>query len=645
MRENPRYSGISYRRRPDLADSVPQKPHTGFIPGGKRARVLIGVLGVILLLLLVRLIFLQAIRGKYYGRISEENRIRMLTLPASRGEIKDRNGRIIAASRPSYTAFLIPYEVLEALPAKRADSPKRGDFSSLVQNLSAYLELDTAYLEQRLTSKWFGGYEPIKLKKDIDFRTVCVIEEQNEDLPGVIYQVEPARKYLEAGWVGHVLGYVNELGKDELSQGSALRGFRLGGVIGRKGLEKQYDDMLRGKDGVTFLEVTARGKILGPLEEKKPDPPVNGFDLRLTIDLDLQAAAESALVNYKSGAVVALNPRSGEILALVSKPGVDANLFTGNLSSQEWNDILQDPLHPLLTRPLQATYPPGSILKLLTAAIGLEEKVVTKNTYLLPCTGSFQFGRRTFRCWQPGGHGRLNLEGAIVQSCDIYFYQLGLKVGLERWSRYARMCGFGERTGVDVPDEAKGLVPDLDYYHRKYGKGNWVKSLVINLSIGQGEVLTSPLQLAVFYAGLATDGRIVRPYLVDRVITSDGKTISSQPQITGYLPFSSSTLQVLQKAMVGAVNDPAGTGILAKIPQVTVAGKTGTAQNPHGEDHAWFVGYAPAADPQIVIAVLIENVGHGGTFAAPVAKAVIEEFLKKDRPRQPEYTAGPAGGD
>ena len=629
--------------RPHL-DSIrlPSKgPLIGPFPRSKRAQVLIGFLGVIMLMLVGRLLFLQAVKGNYYSHISEKNRIRLLTLPASRGEISDRNGKAIATSRPSYTAFLIPYEVLEAFPEKR--SPVRAEnLESLVERLAFCLQLDTSSLEQKVSSNWFKGYEPIKLKKDIDFNTVCVIEEQNEDLPGVIYQVEPARKYLEADWVGHVVGYVNEFTREELSQGTPGKGLRLGGVKGRKGLEKQYDDMLRGKDGVTFLEVTAFGKILGPLEERRPDPPTDGSDLQLTIDLDLQAAAESAMTGYKSGAVVAMDPRNGEILALVSKPGWDANLFTGSMTPEEWGQISNDPLHPLLTRPIQATYPPGSTLKLLTAAIALETKLTTKYTFLSPCRGSYRFGRRTFGCWKPEGHGRLNLSGAIIESCDVYFYQLGLKLGLEKWSSYAQMCGFGRKTGVDMPDEARGLVPTLEYYHRRYGRGEWVKNLVINLSIGQGEILVTPIQLAVFYGALATDGRLVRPYLTKRMVTPDGRITITEPEITGRVPFSNSTLRVLQEALIGVVEDPDGTGILARIPDITVAGKTGTAQNPHGEDHAWFVGYAPASDPSIVVVVVIENVGHGGTFAAPAVKLIIENYLKRDITQAQEYTLSPS---
>ncbi|KPL00447.1 MAG: hypothetical protein AMJ91_04765 [candidate division Zixibacteria bacterium SM23_73_3] len=591
-------------------------------------------------MLIGRLFVLQVVKSAYYYRISEDNRIQPWTLHASRGVVTDRNGKIIATNRPSYTVSLIPYEVSETFPEKKSFEEGR-DLTLLVEKLASCLKLDVLSLQEKIRSNWAKGYEPIKLKKDVDFNTICVIAEQNEDLPGVIYQVEPTRKYLEAGWVGHVLGYVNELTREELSKDSTQERFRLGAVIGRKGIEKQYDDILRGKDGMTYLEVTARGKPLGPLEEMKPDPPVNGSDVKLTIDLVLQAVAESALTDYKSGAVVALDPQNGEILALVSKPGLDANLFAGTMTTDEWNRILEDTLHPLLTRPIQATYPPSSTLKLLTAAIALEEKIANKNTYLSPCGGSFKFGRRMFGCWRPEGHGRLNLEEAIIHSCDVYFYQLGLKVGLERWSDYAQLCGLGQRTGVDLTDEAKGLVPTLSYYHKRYGRGEWVKNLIINLAIGQGEILVAPLQLAVFFGGLATDGKLYQPYLLKEETTPDGRIISTQPEEKGSLPFSSSTLRVLQQAMIGVVNDPQGTGVLAQIPDVCVAGKTGTAQNPHGEDHAWFVGYAPADDPQIVVAVLIENIGHGGTFAAPVAKRIIEKYLREDLPQGQEFTATP----
>lgn len=612
-----------------------QKYLNGFVSKKKRARILMGFLVISVLVFSLRLFFLQVIKASYYKRISDENRIQPVFLPAPRGIIKDRNGKIITTNRYSYTVFLIPSE------AKNLDI--------LSEKLAPILNLDHSTLKEKLKAGWTKKYEPIKLKRDVDFQTICAIEEQNQDLPGVIYQVEQSRSYPGCDWAGHVLGYIKELSKQELSTSltssegesnfddtvsikptlNENRGYRLGGYIGREGVEKQYDDLLRGRDGMAFLEVTATGKILGPLEDREPDLPAKGADMKLTIDLDLQAEAESALATYESGAVVALDPRNGEILTLVSKPGFDANLLSGALSPKDWKEISQNPLHPLLSRTIQATYPPGSTIKLLTAGAALESKIANRDTYLSPCFGSYLFGGRSFHCWKPEGHGSLNLMNAIIQSCDVYFYQLGLRVGLERWSHYAKLCGFGEKTGVDLPQEAKGFVPSPEYYNKKFGKGDWVKNLVINLAIGQGEVLVTPLQLACFYGGLATDGTIYQPHILKEITTSDGRVTTTQSKILRHLPFSYSTLRLLQEAMIRVVNEGYGTGNLARISDITVAGKTGTAQNPHGEDHAWFVGYAPADSPKIVVAVLVENAGHGGTFAAPVAKAIIFKYLKR----------------
>lgn len=345
-----------------------------------------------------------------------------------------------------------------------------------------------------------------------------------------------------------------------------------------------------------------------------------GSDLKLTIDENLQIAAESALVEFPSASVVALNPRNGEVLCYFSKPGFDANLFAGFLSTEAWNQLLNDPNKPLLNRCIQSVFPPGSTLKLLTAGASLEAKVITTETYFSSCFGYYPFGNRIFKCWRPEGHGRLNLVPAIIQSCDVYFYQLGLKLGLEKWGNFAVLSGFGQKTGIDLPDEAKGIAPTLEYYRKRYGEANWWKNLVINLAIGQGEISVTPMQLACFYAGLANGGIIYKPHLLKEIITIQGKVFPVEKEELRHLPFSKETLEVLKKGLIGVVNDYSGTGRLAMLPDIIVAGKTGTAQNPHGEDHAWFVCFAPAENPEIVVAVLMENVGHGGTWAAPVAK-------------------------
>jgi len=370
------------------------------------------------------------------------------------------------------------------------------------------------------------------------------------------------------------------------------------------------------------------GRILGELEGKKPVLPTKGSDLVLTIDLDLQNAAEDALALCPSGCAIALDPKTGEILAMVSKPGFDSNLFSGILTEERWEKLANDPQKPLLNRCTQGLYPPGSTLKLLTAAAALEERIIGPNAHLSPCGGVFYFGNRGFHCWRPEGHGRIALKEAIVFSCDVYFYQLGLKLGLEKWSEYAKKCGLDRAVEVDLPFEQRGLIPTLDFYREKYGRGEWVKNLVINLSIGQGEVVLTPIALAAFYCGLVNYGEVYRPRLLKELIQKEKRT-KSKPDLLWRLPFSKKTLRFLKGALIGVVNNPEGTGIAVKMEDVVVGGKTGTTENPDGDPHASFVGFAPAEDPEILVYVLVENGGHGGEVAAPIAKTILEKYFQK----------------
>jgi penicillin-binding protein 2 len=379
---------------------------------------------------------------------------------------------------------------------------------------------------------------------------------------------------------------------------------------------------------MNYLEVSAGGKILGPLKDKRPLPYTVGSDLVLTIDSDLQVEAESALSMFNAGAVVVLDPQNGEVLTLVSKPGFDPNQFSSFLDENTWENLINDPFHPLLNRAIQGSYPPGSTYKLLTAGAALESKLVDRNTTFSYCNGGFLFGNRVFRCWQPKGHGRLDLVQAIAQSCDVYFYQLSLKLGLDRWSEYARLCGLDKKYKIDLPDEIAGMIPTRQYYKKKFGQGEWIKNLVINLGIGQGEVLTTPLGLAVFYSALVNGGTVYQPHLLREIRSPEGRSTQNGKTVLSHLPFSSSTLEILKEGLVEAVNSPSGTGGLARISDIVVGGKTGTAQNPHGREHAWFVGFAPADHPKIVVAVLVEQAGHGGTYAAPIARRIIERYLK-----------------
>jgi penicillin-binding protein 2 len=578
-----------------------------------RGKVAYYFLGIIAFVLLFRLIYLQIIDFAYYRKVSEENRIRLVSVPAPRGVIRDRNQKKMVTNRTSYTLFLLPYEI--------------SNLDELVKKTSAILKLDESFLKEKVKAGLVNRYMPVKLIRDVDFKTICVLEEQNDELPGVIYQVEKVRSYPQACWAGHLFGYVGEVSQKEMDSMEEKR-LRLGSSIGKVGLEKEYDEILRGVDGMNFLEVSASGKVLGPLKDKNPLPFLAGSDLDLTIDYDLQIEAESALSNFNSCALVALDPQNGEVLALVSKPGFDPNQFSSFLDEKTWQTLINDPFHPLLNRSIQGVYPPGSTFKLLTAAAALEAGIADRNTTFSSCYGGFPFGNRVFKCWRPKGHGRLNLIQAIAQSCDVYFYQLALKLGLDRWSYYALESRLDKKFEIDLPDEASGMIPTRSYYQKKFGNGEWIKNLVINLGIGQGEVLTTPLGMAVFYSALVNGGIVYQPHILNKIKSPEGNVFINKRMVLFRLPFSEATLEVLKEALVDAVNSPSGTGGLARIPDITVGGKTGTAQNPHGKEHAWFVGFAPADYPKIVVAVLIEQAGHGGTFAAPVAKRIITKYLK-----------------
>ncbi|MDP3025767.1 MAG: penicillin-binding protein 2 [candidate division Zixibacteria bacterium] len=571
------------------------------------------LVGLIALILTLRLFYLQVISFSYYRQVSEENRVRLVSIPAPRGLIWDRNGKRMVTNRTSYSLLLLPY--------------KTQDMNFLVKKISPLLNLDENFLKEKIKAGWVNRYTPIKLMKDVDFKTICILEEQNEELPGVSYQPEKVRSYPSLYWAGHLFGYVGEVSQKEMED-SKEKGLKLGSNIGKEGLEKEYDDLLRGEDGMNYLEVSASGKILGPLKDKRPLPYTVGSDLVLTIDSDLQVEAESALSKFNAGTVVALDPQNGEVLTLVSKPGFDPNQFCSFLDEKTWKNLINDPSHPLLNRAIQGSYPPASTYKLLTAGAALESKIVDRNTTFSYCKSGFLFGNRVFKCWQPKGHGRLDLIQAIAQSCDVYFYQLSLKLGLDRWSDYAIQCGLNKKYKIDLPDEISGMIPSRSYYEKRFGRGEWIKNLVINLGIGQGEVLTTPLGLAVFYAALVNGGTVYQPHLLKEIRSPEGRSTQNAKTVLSHLPFSNSTLEILKQGLFEAVNSPYGTGGLARIPDIVVGGKTGTAQNPHGREHAWFVGFAPADHPRIVVAVLVEQAGHGGTYAAPIARRIIERYLK-----------------
>jgi len=563
--------------------------------------------------LIFRLFFLQVVRAQTYRRLSEENRIRVIPVDAPRGHILDRHGQVLVCNRPSYVVSIVPFKLRQ--------------MEQTIETLSGFLGMESGSIITRLNESRQRRFEPVKIKRDIDFKTLAIIQEHKLDVPGVIYQVEPRREYLYGDLAAHLLGTVGEISSEELA-GLRSAGYRHGSLIGKGGLEKLYERFLRGEDGVQYVEVSAVGREIGPLPDRPAVEAKPGNDLVLTIDLSLQQAAEEALSDSAAGAIVALDPASGEILAMVSRPAFDPNLFSSVIPESTWRALNEDPGHPLLNRAIQSAYPPGSILKVLTAAAGLEAGVITEHTRFSPCTGAFKYGDRWFGCWQSWGHGSLALVDALAQSCDVYFYQLGLKVGLDRWSDFVKRCGLGKTFGVDLVGEVSGLVPDRQFFNDHYGRRNWGPGVLLNLAIGQGENLITPLQTASLIAAVGSDGTIYKPHLVREIRSLTGKTLDQKSEVIGQLPVSAEHLKLLKRSMRAVVHHHMGTGRQAAVAGFEVAGKTGTAQNPHGEDHAWFAAFAPVEEPRIAVAVIVEQGGHGGSVAAPIAGRVMEAYLR-----------------
>ncbi|MBI3873253.1 MAG: penicillin-binding protein 2 [candidate division Zixibacteria bacterium] len=577
-----------------------------------RRQILLGAVVLMLGLLATRLAFMQLVQVDDYRRIANDNQIRMMPIPAPRGRILDRHGVDFVDNRLSYTVAVLPTDF-------RGEKPRT--------RLADALGVSREDLVARLRRRSGLPMEPLSVQHDADSRMIARLEERIEEFPGVVIETEPVREYPIPPWAGHLFGYVREVGEDDMKR-TDRSGAPLRGLVGASGLEKRYDDVLRGIDGVVYRQVNAFGQVTGPMPGYQTVPPTPGEDLMLAVDADLQRLADSLLSAYVAGTVVAMDIHSGAVLCFVTRPGFDANTFSGGMSSAEWAGLRDDSLHPLLNRAAMGVYPPGSTAKLLTAAAGLDAGVVTESDHFGACTGGYRFGNRVFHCWRPEGHGSLTLLGAIEQSCDVYFYQLGARIGLDTWSQAATRAGFGKPTGIDLPGEAAGVVPSRAYFDRVYGKGEWTGSLVVNLAIGQGEFGVTPLQLLVFYAAMANDGLAMKPHLALATRGPDGHWAYVQPEQSFQLPYSASALLLLREGCRRVVQDPSGTAHAIYDDVSRMAGKTGTAQNPHGNEHAWFVGYAPAEAPQIAVVALVENAGHGSTYAAPICRAIAKAYLR-----------------
>lgn len=578
-----------------------------------RQRISIGIIGLLFFSLSFGLFKLQVVEHEELQKQSETNRVRLETIIPRRGVVNDRYGDVLIDNRPSYTVSLIAAEIV---PGKT------------LFNLSELIEMDTLEIRKRLNKNLVSRYQPTPIKRDIPFDVVAVLEEQSKQYPGVSYQMERVRKYDTLIGGESFTGYVGEISETELSR-ITEGDYHLGSIVGKKGLEKEYDLLLRGREGTRYVEVNASGQILGEYSEKAPVPDLPGSNLFLTIDYQLQQDCTQALDTFCCGAIVAMNPKTGGLLAMTSYPGYDANIFSSVIPDSLWSAIREDSTHPLLNRPLNGQYPPGSTVKFVAIGAGLEEGVITENSTFKPCLGGMQYGNRFFRCWEPAGHGSVNAPHALEQSCDVYLYQLGLKLGIDRLSEYYDKCGFGHKTKIDLPSEAKGLNPNTAYYDERYGKRKWTNALVLNNSIGQGELLVTPLQLAQFFCGLANNGVVYRPHIIKQIEHADGSIEQTIPEISYNLPFSPRTMTILLEGLRLVVEGKHGTARSLKNDLYSIGGKTGTAQNPHGENHSWFAAVAPLEDPEIVVVAIVENAGHGSEIAAPLVGKIIRQYIER----------------
>jgi penicillin-binding protein 2 len=575
-------------------------------------------------ILISRLWFLQIHSGSDYTEQSESNRIRVQDIAAPRGNILDRTGQILVTNRPQFNIVWI-----------REDAPNPDE---VIKRLSKILNEDISVLLDRIR---YGAdhprYVPTRLKEDIDWRTLVYIENNHFNLPGVRIEVLPSRDYLYKDLSSHLVGYLAEINPKEL-QNPLFANYESGDQVGKSGVEKLFESYLRGEKGRKFLEVDVHGFEQRQMKLQEPLP---GNDLQLTIDIELQHAAEEAMAD-KAGSVVMMEVNTGKLLVLCSTPPLKLQDFVGGISSKAWKALLDNPYKPLMNKAIQGQYPPGSTYKIITALAALSEQVVTPETVYY-CNGSLTFGNRRYGCWKKGGHGAVNLHKALVESCDVYFYQVSQKLGVDNLAKYATSMGLGQKTGIVLEHEKNGLIPTADWKLRRY-RVPWQDGETLSISIGQGFNLTTPLQICQMTAATANGGILYQPQLIDSIMNPEGDLIQRfAPTRTGKTIASAESLEIVRKALIGVVHAKRGTARVAKLKGITIAGKTGTAQvvrlTHHKDlkeedipykyrDHAWFTAYAPAENPEVAVTVLVEHGMHGGSTSAPIAKTVLKRYFE-----------------
>ena len=593
----------------------------------RRFKKVTALIVLVFAVLILRLWFIQIVNGPKYRVQSENNRIHLRDILPFRGMIFDRHGELLVDNRPSYDLYVLPEEI----------QGRKGVFD----RLAGLIELDPAMAEQKVRRLSRGySFKPILIKANMPRKELVLVETNLFNLPGIMIQVRPQRHYIYDTFGSHVIGYLGEISETELNSGNYPAN-KSGDFIGKFGVEGKYQKFLNGFRGGEQVEVDAAGRRLQVLSRQAPIP---GYNVSLTIDKDLQLLAEAQL-HEKKGAIVALNPKNGEILAMASSPAFDPNLFVGGIEKAEWNRILYSEDHPLQNRAVSGQYPPGSVFKIVVALAGLEEGILDPEEETV-CYGRIRVGRRLYNCWRKHGHGRVNFHKALVQSCDVYFYRLGRRLGVDKIAHYAKMLGLGSRSGFDLGFERPGLIPTTQWKLKRWGVP-WQAGETLSTAIGQSFVLATPLQMVRMVAAIFNGGRVYEPRIIRWIGKDDKLVYTSTPKLTAEIMVNPENLALIKEGLIGVVNEPHGTGGRARVKGITVAGKTGTAQIVNLEtekdlvtdgeipeefkDHAWFVAVAPAEDPQLALAIVVEHGGHGGSAAAPIAREMIVAYLERQK--------------
>lgn len=574
-----------------------------------KARGLIIFLGILLAVLFTGLLNMQIFKGAYYEGLSRNNRIRFMSIKAPRGRIVDRNKVVLADSRPSYNIMVIPEDI--------------ADVKVIASKVSVLLDKDQKEIEDKINGALSRPYDPIYIAQDISFDQLARVEMEIFNLPGISIDAVSEREYIYKDLFPHVLGFVGEISGKELKLYDG-EGYRQGDLIGKAGVEAACEKMLRGKKGRRVFEVDALGRKIKVLEEHQP---LKGSEVWLTIDSRLQSIAKEAL-QEKTGAIVAMVPSTGEILTMVSSPSFDPSIFLSPMAPEMWKEIMQDPMHPLENRALRGQYAPGSIFKLVISLAGLSEGVIVPENRVF-CNGYFNLGRRTFRCWKPHGHGSVDFIRGLGESCDVYFYTMGRALGIDLIAKYAQELGFGRPTGIEL-EEATGLMP-TQVWKRKRFHDKWHPGETLNAAIGQGYIMVTPIQVAKAMGAMVNGGKVMVPKVF----------VTTQPRVEKEIDIPERDQAIIKEALKYVVEGDSGTAWILRDPMFSIGGKTGTAQVARAmtsklsdesdipyplRDHAWFFGFSPIENPEILVVTVVEHGGHGGSVAAPIVGKVIKGY-------------------